>query len=92
MKNKEHCKIRSTEFLLKSWSGDTYFKINLRGGQNSIKYMRLPDTLSPQVITDPSPSFSLVFYHRDLTKVAKVETTNPFVIEKYRAFQICKYH
>ena len=32
MKNKEHSKRRSMEFLLKPWSGDQNFYINLRGG------------------------------------------------------------
>ena len=34
VKNKEHFKRRSMEFLLKSWSGDRKFYINLRGGKN----------------------------------------------------------
>ena len=32
MKNKEHFKRRTMEFLLKSWSGDQNIYINLRGG------------------------------------------------------------
>ena len=32
MKNKEHFKRRTMEFLLKSWSGDQNICINLRGG------------------------------------------------------------
>ena len=33
MKNKEHSKRRSMEFLLKPWSGNQTFYINLRGGK-----------------------------------------------------------
>ena len=41
MKNKEHFEIRSMEFLLKSWSGEQNFYINLRGGGVKIpSYMR----------------------------------------------------
>ena len=55
MKSKEHFKRRIMEFLLKSWSGDQNIYINLRGGdENSIKYVRMSSTPSPQVINDPS--------------------------------------
>ena len=51
MKNKEHFEIRSMEFLLKSWSGEQNFYINLRGGgENSIIYERMSSIPSPQVL------------------------------------------
>ena len=55
MKNKEHFKRRTMEFLLKSWSGGSkYIHKSERGDENSIKYMRMSSAPSPQVINDPS--------------------------------------
>ena len=47
---------RSMVFLLKSWSGDPNLYINLRGDENSIKYIIMSSTLSPQVINASSLS------------------------------------
>ena len=64
MENKEHFKRRTMEFLLKSWSGGQNIYINLRGGdENSIKYMRMSSTPSPQVINDPSLRRTLAGVH-----------------------------
>ena len=54
MKNKEYFNRRSMEFLLKSWSEDEIFYIDLRGDESPIKYIRTSSTLSPQVINDLS--------------------------------------
>ena len=57
MKNKEHFKRRTIEFLLKSCGGDQNIYINLRGDENFIKYMKMSSiTPSPTVINDPSLS------------------------------------
>ena len=44
MKNKKQFKRRGMEFLLKPWSGEQSFCINLRGGKSPIKYMRMSST------------------------------------------------
>ena len=54
------------EFVLRSWSGDQNIYINLRGGENSIKYMRMSSTPSPQVINDPSLKWNFSY---DFTRV-----------------------
>ena len=54
MKNREHFKRRSMKFLLKFWSGDQNFYINLRGdGKFHQIPMRMSSIASPQVINDP---------------------------------------
>ena len=62
MKNKEHFTTRSMEFLLRSWSRDQTFYINLRGGGR--KFHQTYENVfhpSPQESNDPSlMSMSLI--------------------------------
>ena len=87
IKYKEHFKRKSTEFLLKSWSGDQKFFINLIGGyKNSIKHMTMSYSLSLQVINDSFFNAPLLLEEN----IEDVVPTNSYVVMCKALFTLLK--